>query len=236
MKKIRLISLFCAMLILLMTATSCRCVPSSEEWHLFSYVKDVEFIGGVTRQFGFSTASAAYPFVNADFSTTKISFSDNGEMSFCTWDGEALNGTYTYEHIGNYTRIYIALENGESIEADAISDMQKKGRLVFNFRDVKYTFTDEKIEPAESMDDIIRSVKEGNADGLHPASVKKGDEGYEVWFSEMLYYPIDAETAVYAIGIAKDGSYTVLNEISEGEVLSTYDKKADYIILYYIEK
>lgn len=235
MRRIRLVSLFMVMLMLLVTLSACHCEPSSEEWHLYSYVKKTQFIGGVERDMGFSTASVAYPFCNADFNKTKISFS-SGNVHFSTWEGEALEGTYTYEHIGNYTRVYMSFSNGETAEGDAMKGFWGESRLVFKFRDVQYTFSDNKIEAKQTLEEIVKTVKDGKTKVLHPATVSKTEGGYNVRFSEIVSYFAAEDTAVYAIKIASDGSYSVLEEILEGEVLSTYNEDANYVVLYYVEK
>ena len=51
----------------------------------------------------------------------------------------------------------------------------------------------------------------------------------------MMYYPINEGTAVYAIRIHSNGTYEVLDKVEEGKVYSTYNNKADYIVLYYID-
>ena len=236
MKSVKRFLLIFLLIILIVTSTGCRCVPSSEAWYLYSYTKSITFIGGVEKELGFSSASVIYPFANADFSHASISFFEDGKVSFCTWDGDELDGTYTYEHIGNYTRAYVTFSNGESATVDIMSDMKNNSKLLIKFREVTYSFTDSKIDGAADLDGIIKTVKEGDARELHPATVINTDGSYSVVFSEFVSYPITETTAVYAIKIASDGTYSVLDEILEGDALSTYNNKADYIILYYVEK
>ena len=235
MRKIKLVSLLLVIFMLAVTLSACHCEPSTEEWHLFSYIKKMQFIGGVELELGFSTASAAYPFANADFSKVHISFSA-GNVNFVTWDGDALEGVYTCENVGNYTKVYMTFNNGDSVEGDAMKGFWGESRFVFKYRDVQYTFSDQKIEVKETLDDIVKSVKEGTAKSLHPATVSAAEDGYYVKFNDLVTYHIAEDTAAYAIKIAADGSHTILDEILEGEVLSTYNEDANYIVLYYIEK
>lgn len=232
--KTRKIALILIMILALSLLTACRCEPASETWYLSSYVKKSTFIGGVERSFGFSQASIIYPFAYADLDKSGISFTEDGKVSFSTYEGEALDGTYTFEHVGNYTVVTITFENGESIKADCIK--QSDGSwLIFTFRDVKYTFYNYKREKGMTLDEIVAEVRGGNTEGLHPATVEREGDVLGVVFNEFVYYPIGETTAVYAIHIKADGTYEVLDEIREGEVYSTYNNDGDYVVLYYID-
>ncbi len=232
--KTRKIALILIMILALSLLTACRCEPASETWYLSSYVKKSTFIGGVERSFGFSQASIIYPFAYADLDAVNINFTEDGKMTFTTYDGESLSGTYTFEHVGNYTVVTVNLDNGESFKADCIK--QSDGSwLIFTFRDVKYTFYNYKREKGMTLDEIVAEVRGGNTEGLHPATVAREGDVLGVVFNEFVYYPIGETTAVYAIHIKADGSYTVLDEVREGEVYSTYNNDGDYVVLYYID-
>ena len=85
------------------------------------------------------------------------------------------------------------------------------------------------------MDTVIQRIRNGETDSLHSVNVYKDGEKYSVRFSEYVTYPIKEDTAVYAVHIKADGSYEILNEIREGEALSTYNNNADYVVIYYVD-
>ncbi len=216
--------------------TGCRCTPYKEDWHFYSYKKDMVFMNGVTKNLGFSDASNAYPFAGAENPNIGISFSKDGKVVFTTNEGETLYGTYTYSHTSiNYTSFTITLENGETIEGNSYRGLGKK-RLALTYKDVIYNFTDEEKSRFISIDEVVASIKAGNRDKLNVATVIKDENGFSVKYSDLIYYPVGAETAVFAITIHADGTYTVLDELYEGEVLSTYNNDANYIVIYYLEK
>ena len=236
MKISRILSLIIIALLSLTLLVGCRCTPYKEEWHFYSYKQDITFVGGVKLNMGFSDASHAYPFAGVESQNIGISFSKDGKVEFTPKDGKALHGTYTYEHAGrNYTSFTITLENGEIIEGSSIKTL-KDTKLALTYQGVIYNFIDKDKRMGITIDDVIRRILDGDKDCLNEATVLKDGDGYAVRFSEMIYYPIKEETAVYAVQIYKDGSYAILDELREGNVLSTYNNGADYIVVYYIEK
>ena len=236
MKLSKIALLLIVAFVFLTFVTACRCEPQSEKWYLASCVKNCTFMGGVEREFGFSKASVIYPLASADFSKTYIDFKDDGSLIFSTWEGEELKGTYSYSHTANYTNVYLAFESGETGVANAMESIQGEKKLVFVFQDVKYTFTPEKITNGPTLDEIIDNVASGEANSLYKSFVEKSDGGYIVRFSDIIYYTIAEQTAVVAIRIEADGGYVILDELYEGEVLSTYNENAGYVVIYYIEK
>ena len=86
------------------------------------------------------------------------------------------------------------------------------------------------------MHEIIEDVSSGEVKGLHKSTVEKSDDGYLVRFSDIVYYTIAEQTAVVAIRIEEDGGYVILDEIYEGNALSTYNENAGYVVIYYIEE
>ena len=235
--KLSKIALLLAVIFILFTfVTSCKCAPDSQKWYLRSYVKSITFIGGVERNYGFSRASVIYPFASADFSKVYIEFGDDGSLTFSTWEGEKLNGTYTYDHTLNYTNIYFTFDNGETVTASAMKTILGEIKLMFVFRNVTYTFTPEETTVGPTLDEIVATVVGGETEGLHPATVENTDSGYVIVFSEFIQYETTEQTAIYAVQIHADGSYDVLDEVLEGEALSTYNEQAGYVVLYYIEK
>ena len=236
MKIAKIALLLILSILILSIMTSCRCVPSSEKWYFYSYRAEMEFIGGVKLTLGFSDASQAYPFAGVENSNISISFSNDGNVEFTDADGVTHTGTYTYEHVkSNYTDFTITLNNGEKIEGSSIKS-GKKAKLSLTYKDVVYNFRTEQNRSYVTMHEAIMQVYEGNLGDLHEANVVKTESGFSVFFNEFVSYPIKEGTAVYAVKINVDGSYEILDAITEGAVLSTYENSADYIILYYIEK
>ena len=236
MKTIKFILLSLVLLTLLMVMTGCRCEPSTETWYFYSYKKPVTFIGGVEYVFGHSDASHAYPFVGAECEDTGISFSADGRVVFITYNGERLEGTYTFEHQGyNYTNFTVIFDNGESFVGDAANYFGKK-QMKFTFRDIDYTFGTEDERSNTTMDDIIADIYAGNLSYLDEGTITKTEQGYEVKFTELSIVNIDEKSLVYAIQINSDGSYEILDEIREGKAYATSNTSVNYIVLYYIEK
>ena len=231
--KIALLLVF--IMLALTVMTGCRLAPFKEEWHFFSYKQEMTFINGVKMTLGFSDASIVYPFSGVENQNISISFSNDGNVEFTDKNGVSHRGTYTYEHIGNYTSFVITLENGEIIEGSSMKTA-KENKLALTYGGVIYNFKDKNQRSGTTMDDVILQVYNGNYRGLNEATIRKNDEGYSVHFSEIVSYPIKETTVVYAIQINTDGSYEVLSELREGEVLSTYNNEADYVVIYYIEK
>ncbi len=234
--KIAKISLLLVFIILTLTLmTGCRCKPFKEEWHFFSYKEDMTFINGVTLNMGFSDASHAYPFAGIENQNIGISFTEDGKVEFTAKDGITLYGTYTYEHQGlSYTSFTITLENGDVIEGSSMKTMKEK-KLALTYNGTVYNFTTENQRSGITMDNIVKRILNGELDSLHEAEVIISGEECGVQFSEMLHYPINEGTAVYAVRIHSDGTYEILDEIYEGKVLSTYNNNADYVVLYYID-
>ena len=235
MKLVKIVSLFIASILLLTLMTACRLEPTNQTWFLSSYVKTIAFIGGVERNFGFALASDVYPFAYADLSSVTISFSDSGRVDFITWDGEAVSGDFTYEHVGNYTNVYMTFDNGERAEGSCMKKIGGAKYLVFVYKDVTYTFSQTERGKSLTLDEIVESVRNGESESLYEVTVTKQEDMYIAKFSEMISYKIASDTAAYAIEIHADGTYTVLDEIREGEALSSYNESANYIVLYYID-
>ncbi len=234
--KISKIALLLVFIILTLTVmTGCRLVPFKEEWHFYSYKEDMVFMNGVTLNLGFSDASIVYPFAGVEADNIGISFTKDGKVEFTAKDGITRYGTYTFEHIGNYTSFTITLEDGEIIEGSSMKNMKGK-KLALTYKDTIYNFTDEQKRVGIKTDAVIEQIVNGNYGDLNESSVVKTESGFSVKFSEIVSYPIRETTAVYAVQINADGSYEVLNELHEGEVLSTYNNEADYVIIYYIVK
>ena len=234
--KIKRIALLLTFIILTVTLmTGCRLAPFKEEWYFYSYKEDVTFMNGVTLNLGFSDASIVYPFAGVEADNIGISFTKDGKVEFTSKDGVTHYGTYTYEHSGNYTSFTITLNNGEIVEGSSMKT-SKANKLSLTYKGTIYNFIDEDQRSGVTVNDVISQIMSGKIGDLNEATVFKNEEGYGVRFSEMIYYPITATTAVYAMQINKDGSYEVLTELREGEVLSTYNNQADYVIIYYIEK
>lgn len=235
MKMRRLLLILSVMAFALIFATGCRCVPSDEQWFLYSYKDEIEFIGGIKLDLGFSSASHAYPFAGIKSEDTAISFSKDGSVVFTDVDGVTHRGTFTYEHQGlNYTSFTITLENGEVIKGDSIA-MMDETKLALTYKDVIYNFTAEDLRTKTTIDDVIQMIVSGDIGSLNEAEVVKTEKGHSVVFSEMVSYPITEKTAVYAIKINADGTYEILDKVLEGKALSTYNNAADYIVIYYVE-
>ena len=215
--------------------TGCRLAPFKEEWYFHSYKADVTFIGGKTLNMGFSDASQVYPFAGVENSNIAVSFSKDGKVEFTDKDGVTHHGEFTYKHSGNYTSFTITLDNGEVIEGSSMKSAKEK-KLALTYKDIVYNFTAEQKRSGITTGDVIQKILNGELGDLNEAQVVKTDDGFAVRFSEMVYYPIKDSTSVYAMRINADGTYEVLNELHEGEVLSTYNNKADYVVIYYIEK
>lgn len=236
MKIARILSVFILMLFALALMTGCRCVPSNEKWYFYSYRAEMEFLNGVKLTLGFSDASQAFPFAGASCDNIAISFTKDGKVEFTDADGVTHVGTYTYEHVKqNYTNFTITLENGEKIEGSSMKS-GKKAKLSIEYKGVFYNFRTENSRSGIKIEDVIKQILDGDIGDLHEAKAVKTDKGFSVQFNEFVSYPIKEGTAAYAIKIKADGTYEILNEIVEGDVLSTYNNEADYIVLYYIEK
>lgn len=234
MKKTSLILAIILMLASLACLASCHCEPSSVDWKLQSYIVNYEFVGGVHRKIGFASASVPFPFVSADFENTYIRFSEDGSVEFSTNEGERLFGTYTSENVGNYTTFHVVFTNGEELEGDSIN-LLDGDKLTFTFRDISYFFGT-KVQEQTSMDEIIATVRSGEATGLYDATVARTEEdGWEIVYSEDYTYSVNEETAIYAVRINADGTYEELHELHEGSALSTYNETANYIVIYYLE-
>ena len=219
----------------LLLLRSCRLVPYKEEWHFFSYKENMVFLNGVTSSIGFSSASHVYPFAGVGSTEIGISFAKDGTVEFTPKDGVKLHGTYTYVNDGlTYTSFVITLENGEIIEGSCMKSMGEK-KLALTYQGTIYNFSDKDQRENITEMDIVKKILSGDIDCLNEATLVKTDKGYSVCFSEILSYPIDENTFVYAIDIHSDGTYDVLKELREGTVLSTYNNEADYIVLYYID-
>ena len=239
MKKNKIIktSLFIVVLIIsvLLLLNSCRCKPFKEEWEFFSYKDKMVFINGVTLDMGFSDASNVYPFAGAESQNIGISFTKDGKVEFTPKDGVTLHGTYTFEHDGlTYTSFTITLENGEIVEGSCMKKLRET-KLALKYQGIVYNFKTESERVGLTIYDVVYNIHNGNYDGLHEAEVIITEEKTGVQFSEMLHYPIKDSTAVFAIRIHKDGTFEILDELVEGKVYSTYNNKADYIVLYYID-
>ena len=236
MKFAKIALLLTIFILLLSMMASCRCEPSSETWYFHSYRGEMIFMGGLKMDLGFSDASHVYPFAGASRSDIGISFSKDGKVVFSDKEGETHYGTYTYEHQGfNYTSFTITLDNGEIIKGDA---MKGNGdpKLALTYKDVIYNFTNTNKRSNTTIDDVVEQIVAGEIDTLKEVTVYKTESGYSVAFSEMISYPIKEDTAVFAMRINADGSYDILDELFEGEALSTYYDNANYIVVYYIEK
>ena len=236
MKIARILSVFILMLFALALMTGCRCVPSAEKWYFYSYRAEMEFLNGVKLTLGFSDASQAFPFAGASCDNIAISFTKDGKVEFTDADGVTHLGTYTYEHVkSNYTNFTITLENGEKIEGSSMKS-GKKAKLSIEYKGVFYNFRTENSRSGIKIEDVIKQICDGDTGDLHEAKAIKTENGFSVQFNEFISYPIKEGTAAYVIKIKADGTYEILNEIVEGDVLSTYNNEADYIVLYYIEK
>ena len=235
MKLIKIASFLIALLLVMTVMSGCRLAPTSETWYLSSYVKTVSFIGGVERNFGFALASDVYPFAYADLSSVSINFEDDGTVDFIAWDGEHVRGIFTYEHVGNYTNVYMTFDNGERAEGSSIKKLSGEKYLIFDYKDVNYTFTTFSRGKSLTLDEIVESVRNGESESLYEVTVTKQEDMFVAQFSEMISYNIASDTAAYAIEIHSDGTYTVLDALKEGKALSTYNESANYIVLYYIE-
>lgn len=235
MKLIRITSFLMVFILLLAFMTGCRLDPTKDTWYLSSYVKTISFIGGVERDFGFALASDVYPFAYADLSSVSINFSDDGKVDFVAWDGEHVSGTFTYEHVGNYTNVYMSFDNGERAEGSCIKKLSGAKYLMFIYKDVTYTFSPNERGKSLTLDEIVESVRNGDSQSLYEVTVTKQEDMYVAKFSDMISYNIASDTAAYAIDIHADGTYTVLDELREGRALSTYNQSANYIVLYYID-
>ena len=236
MKIAKIALLLILSILTLAVMTGCRCVPSSEKWYFYSYKGEMTFIGGVKLELGFSDASQAYPFAEAANDKIAISFSKDGKVEFTDVDGATYHGTYTYEHVkSNYTNFTITLENGDIIEGSSIKS-GKKAKLSLEYKDIIYNFHTENNRSNIKINDVVDQIFNGEIDGLHEAKVQKTESGFSVLFNDYVSYPIKEGTSVYAMKINADGTYEVLDTIVEGEVLSTYNDKVNYIVLYYIEK
>ena len=234
--RIAKLSLIIVIILLTLTVmTGCKLAPFKEEWYFFSYKEEMEFLNGVKLNLGFSDASVVYPFAETENENIAISFSKDGKVEFTAKDGVTRYGTYSYEHTGNYTSFTITLENGEIIEGSSMKT-SKECKLALTYANVVYNFKNTNQRSGITTESVISKIYNGNCEELNEASVVKTDDGYAVRFSDMVYYPIVETTAVYAVQINSDGSYEVLNELREGEVLSTYYNQAEYLIIYYIEK
>lgn len=235
MKIARIALLLILSMLILLCFTGCRCVPSSVEWHFLSYKGQMTFVGGVTKEVGFSDASHAYPFAGVGSTKIGVSFSNDGTVKFTPKDEITLSGTYTYEHRGlNYTKFTINLDNGEVITGEAMKGLN--GTLLsFVYQGTTYNFSAENRRSNITMDQIIQQIRSGDTGSLHPVEVIKEGEGFAVRFNELVYYSITAETAVYAVHIHTDGSYEILDAIHEGNALSTYNENANYIVIYYVD-
>ena len=235
--KILKIALFIVVLIIavFLLLNSCHCKPFKEEWHFFSYKADMVFLNGVTLNMGFSDASHAYPFAGIEHQNIGISFTKDGKVEFTPKDGVTLHGTYTYENDGvTYTSFTITLENGEIVEGSCMKTLQET-KLALTYQGIVYNFTDKGQRTGTTIYDVIERILNGDYDCLSEAEVIITDGECGVQFSEMMYYPINEGTAVYAIRIHSNGTYEVLDKVEEGKVYSTYNNKADYIVLYYVD-
>lgn len=230
------IALIVIILITVLSLAMCgRLNPASETWHLSSYVKTISFIGGVERDFGFAIASDVYPFAYADLSSVSISFSDDGKVEFVSVEGDRLSGTYRYEHVGNYTDVYMTFDNGETAEGSCMKQVIGGKYLMFVFRGINYTFSPVIRGVSPTLDEIVEFVRSGESESLYEVTVTKEETMYVAKFSDIVNYNIAEDTAAYAIEIHADGTYTVLDALKEGKALSTYNESANYIVLYYIE-
>lgn len=234
MRIARIALLLALTMLLLFVMTGCRCVPSSEDWYFFSYKEDMVFMNGVTLNLGFSDASHAFPFSGSECENIGISFSKDGKVAFTPKDGITRYGTHTYEHEGlSYTDFTITLENGEIIEGSSMNSSEGK-KLALTYQGIVYNFTTENKRTGTTIDDVIAEMLNGNFGSLNEAQVCRNGEGYAVRFSDMIYYPIEETTAVFAVTVHTDGSYEIMDELHEGNVFSTYTKDTDYIVIYYL--
>jgi hypothetical protein len=234
MKFIKIASFLIVIILLTTLLAGCRLVPHSETWYLSSYLKKMTFIGGLEEEVGFAQASVVYPFASADFSLIRINLLEDGSFSFTAWDGEEVNGTYTYKHEGNYTNVYFTADSGEKFEGSCIKRFSGDKYLMFDYKDASYTFSPVRREKSLKIEDIVEIVRSGNAEDLHEVTVTKQDDFYIARFSEVITYKIASDTLVYAIELNADGSYTILDKVKEGSALSTYNNKSNYIVLYYL--
>lgn len=235
MKLLKNISFLIVIIFIMSLMVGCRLAPSTEKWYLSSYKKSMVFIGGLEQEVGFAQASPAYPFASADFDTVRIAMGEDGGFSFTAWDGEEVIGTYTYEHVGNYTNVYFTCESGETFSGSCMAKLNGDKYLVFIYKDVTYTFYHMRRDRGPTLDEIVETVKNGEADNLHKVTVTKQEDCFIAQFSEMVSYKIASDTLVYAIEINADGSYTILDAVREGEAMSTYNDSSNYIVLYYID-
>ena len=219
---------------LLLTGCAEVCNPSEQTWDFVCYTKDAEFIGGVTRSVSYDGSDLMFPFATPE--ECNITFYDDGKVSFKTCDGEQLEGIFSYEHKKKGgTDFTIEFNNGEIANGNCINIFMGGAELTLTFRDVKYSFNTNRGKIYNlSKSDFISRVRGETYSDLIDATITKDEEGYIVDWGDGGYL-ITPETAVYAMLLDESNTFTVLDEIQEGECRIMYLDKKDIITLYYVE-
>lgn len=235
MSKLRLVSFFLMILMLLTTIVGCTCAPSDSEWHLQNYVMDYEFIGGVTKEISFAYVSVTYPFMYIKTQETGVHFNKDGTFDLVTWDGEKLSGTYTTtDRTGSSSSFIMNFDNGE-VALGETAKIMGVYFLNFTFRDVIYNFDSVTELVGYGVNHVIYEIRMSDNLPVEKCNITKSEQGFVLNFADGESITLTSESAVYAARITSKDEFIELDEILEGECLAQYVSKLDYAVIYYVE-
>lgn len=257
--KALILLIFLSLCILLLT--SCRCEPSTVEWHLLEVTEDLAFANGVTAEMTFNGYyGLTSPFGEyASVERCQVEFSKDGGFKM-SLDGEELSGTYTYRHNGfSDTSFTVTLDTGESFSGTSVS-YYGGDSLEFEFRGVKYEFgerSDDSYTKEEQRDDeewLVRQLRDhiegsggANNYSVNPAEIIPSGEGYVLLYDGQEYDLFSDETLVWCMSLDKENGLTNNAHLRAGDCYfrlteNTYIRGEDgeyyspkMFLIYYIE-
>lgn len=257
--KALILLIFLSLCILLLT--SCRCEPSTVEWHLLEVTEDLTFANGASAEMTFNGYyGLTSPFGEyASAERCQVEFSKDGGFKM-SLDGEELSGTYTYRHNGySDTSFIVTLDTGESFSGTSVS-YYGGDSLEFEFRGVKYEFgerSDDSYTREEQRDDeewLVRQLRnhiEGsggaNNYSVNPAEIIPSGEGYVLLYDGREYDLFSDEALVWCMSLDKENALTNNAHLRSGDCYfrlteNTYIRGEDgeyyspkMFLIYYIE-
>ncbi len=231
MKKCRYFIMSILAALFLITLTSCRCEPSTVEWHLVEVSEELTFANGAAAEMTFNGyCGLTSPFGEyASAERCQVEFSEDGGFRM-SLDGEELSGSYTYRHNGfSDTSFTVTLDTGESFSGTSVS-FYGGNRLEFEFRGTRYKFnerSDDSYTREEQKDDeewLIHQLREyiEGSDGVNnysfnPAQVILSGEDYILIYNGEEYNLSADGTLVWCALLDKDNVLTNNTELVSGD-------------------